>query len=136
MLDCCCFTARHTGEQIACAFEKQMKEYTIRQKISYIITNNAASMKHTFKVYMPLHSDESESAENNLDDEHLWEDMNVNMFKKSQNEEPFSHSVYFLATMLNHQFGLNRVDLDFTDGGSVPSSQKKFRDELKKTLIG
>lgn len=60
----------------------------------------------------------------------------TNMAKKSEKEEPFSHSVYFLATMLDPQFGLSWVDLDVTHEGSTPASQKKLRDELKKRLRG
>ena len=48
---------------------------------------------------------------------------------------PFNHNVYFIATMLDPQFGLNWVDLDVTYGGNA-TSQKKKRDELKKTLSG
>ncbi|KAK9952779.1 hypothetical protein ABG768_018586 [Culter alburnus] len=47
------FTGRHTGEQIASAFEEIPDEYGIRQKISYIVTDNAANMKCAFKVHMP-----------------------------------------------------------------------------------
>ncbi|KAK0145124.1 putative AC9 transposase [Merluccius polli] len=75
LLDCRRFTGRHSAERIASAFEEITEEYAIRQKISYIITDNAANMKCAFKVHMPQHqSDESKSEEENLDDEHLWED--------------------------------------------------------------
>ncbi|XP_060735668.1 uncharacterized protein LOC132852462 [Tachysurus vachellii] len=78
LLDCRHFTGRHSEERIASAFEEITEEYGIRQKISYIITDNAANMKCTFKVHMPQQqSDDSESEEENLDDEHLWEDMNL-----------------------------------------------------------
>lgn len=78
LLDCRHFTGRHSGEQIACAFEEIVEEYGIHQKISYIITDNAANIKCAFKVQMPQQrSDESESEEENLDDEHLWEDVNL-----------------------------------------------------------
>uniref|UniRef100_A0A3B4ZNS1 Uncharacterized protein n=1 Tax=Stegastes partitus TaxID=144197 RepID=A0A3B4ZNS1_9TELE len=76
LLDWRCFTGRHSGERIASAFEEITEEDGIRQKISYIITDNAANMKCAFKVHMPQQqSDDSESEEENLDDEHLWEDM-------------------------------------------------------------
>lgn len=76
LLDCRHFVGRHTGEHIASAFEEITEEYGIRQKISYIITDNAANMKCAFKVNMPQQqSDDSESEEDNLDDEHLWEDI-------------------------------------------------------------
>uniref|UniRef100_A0A3Q3BF94 HAT C-terminal dimerisation domain-containing protein n=1 Tax=Kryptolebias marmoratus TaxID=37003 RepID=A0A3Q3BF94_KRYMA len=77
LLDCRRFTGRHTGEHIASAFEEITEEYDIRDKISYIITDNAANMKCAFKVHMPQQqSDDSDSEEDNLDDEHLWEDIN------------------------------------------------------------
>uniref|UniRef100_A0A3B5QUR0 Uncharacterized LOC111606838 n=1 Tax=Xiphophorus maculatus TaxID=8083 RepID=A0A3B5QUR0_XIPMA len=77
LLDCRRFTGRHTGEHIASAFEEITEEYGIRDKISYIITDNAPNMKCAFKVHMPQQqSDDSESEEDNLDDEHLWEDIN------------------------------------------------------------
>uniref|UniRef100_A0A3Q1GY77 HAT C-terminal dimerisation domain-containing protein n=1 Tax=Acanthochromis polyacanthus TaxID=80966 RepID=A0A3Q1GY77_9TELE len=76
LLDYMHFTGRHSGERIASAFEEITEEYGIRQKISYIITDNAANMKCAFKVHMPQQqSDNSESEEENLDDEHLWEDV-------------------------------------------------------------
>lgn len=59
----------------------------------------------------------------------------TNMAKESGGEEPFSHNVYFLATMLDPQFGLSWVDLDVNNGGNA-TSVKKLRDELKKTLTG
>ena len=39
----------------------------------------------------------------------------TNMTKDSGKQEPFSHNVYFLATMLDSRFGLNWVDLDVTN---------------------
>lgn len=76
LLDCRHFPGRHSGERISSAFEEITEEYSIRQKISYIVTDNAANMKCAFKVRMPQQqSDDSESEEENLDDEHLWEDM-------------------------------------------------------------
>ena len=77
MLDCRHFTGRHSGEKIASAFEEVAEEHGIYQKISYVITDNATNMKCTFKVHMPQQTaDDSESEEDNLDDEQLWEDMN------------------------------------------------------------
>lgn len=76
LLDCRRFVGRHTGEHIASAFKEITEEYGIHQKISYILTDNAANMKCAFKVNMPQQqSDDSESEEDNLDDEHLWEDI-------------------------------------------------------------
>ncbi|KAJ8334008.1 hypothetical protein SKAU_G00413270 [Synaphobranchus kaupii] len=57
----------------------------------------------------------------------------MDMAKESGREEPFNHNAYFVATMLDPQFGLSWVDLDVTNEGSA-TSLKKFREELKKTL--
>ena len=45
LLDCRCFTGSHSAERIASTFEEITEEYAICQKISYIITDNAANMK-------------------------------------------------------------------------------------------
>ncbi|XP_060728440.1 uncharacterized protein LOC132861708 [Tachysurus vachellii] len=56
------------------------------------------------------------------------------MVEQNGKEDQFNHNVYFLATMLDPQFGLNWVDLDVTNNES-PDSVKKFREDLKRTLI-
>ncbi len=59
----------------------------------------------------------------------------TDMTKDSGGEEPFGHNVYFLATMLDPQFGLNWVDLDVTNGQNA-TSVKNFREDLKKSPTG
>ena len=51
-------------------------------------------------------------------------------------EEPFNHRIYFLAAMLDPQFGLSWVDLDVHNRESGPAALKTFRDKLKKSLTG
>lgn len=64
-----------TGEHIASAFEEITEEFGIRDKKSYILTNNATKLKCAFKVHMPQQqSDDSE--EDNSDDEHMLQDIN------------------------------------------------------------
>ncbi|RXN07736.1 neoverrucotoxin subunit alpha-like protein [Labeo rohita] len=48
-------------------------------------------------------------------------------------EQPFNHRIYFLAAMLDPQFGLSWVDLDVQNGETGPAL-KRFRDDLKKSL--
>lgn len=48
-------------------------------------------------------------------------------------EQPFNHSIYFLAAMLDPQFGLGWVDLDVQNGETGPAL-KRFRDDLKKII--
>ncbi len=43
--------------------------------------------------------------------------------------------MYFLAAMLDPQFGLNWVDLDVTNNENAVLV-KKFREDLKRSLIG
>ena len=58
----------------------------------------------------------------------------INM-EQGDPEEPFHHRIYFLAAMLDPQFGLSWVDLDVHNGESGPAL-KRFRDNLKKSLTG
>ena len=39
------FVGRHSGENIAAAFEKIVQQFEIKNKITYIITDNAANTK-------------------------------------------------------------------------------------------
>ncbi|TRY97996.1 hypothetical protein DNTS_005326 [Danionella cerebrum] len=117
LLDCRRFCGRHSGDNIAMAFDEIIDEYNIASKVSYIITDNAANMKCAFKVKLPQeeqHTDGSDAEDGNLDDESLWEDV-------SWEEE----------TVL---FGLNWVDLDVTNHED-PVSVKKLGDDLKRSLI-
>lgn len=58
----------------------------------------------------------------------------INM-EQGDPEEPFNHQIYFLAAMLDPQFGMSWVDLDVQNGESGPAL-KRFRDDLKKSLTG
>lgn len=48
--------------------------------------------------------------------------------------DQFNHNVYILATMLDPQFDLNWVDSDVISSEN-PVSVKKFREDLKRSLI-
>lgn len=100
LLDCRRSTGRHTGEQIAWAFEKILEEYGIRQQISDIITDNATNMKCAFKVQMPQQHCESEKK--NPDVEDLWEDMNLQEdtqlpWSKGERLSCFAHSLQLVV---------------------------------------
>ncbi|KAJ7990613.1 hypothetical protein DPEC_G00302210 [Dallia pectoralis] len=57
------------------------------------------------------------------------------MAKKSEREEPFGHDVYFIAAMLDPQFGLSWVDLDVSNSNIENATlQNQFREDLKRTL--
>ncbi|KAJ8001004.1 hypothetical protein DPEC_G00186310 [Dallia pectoralis] len=57
------------------------------------------------------------------------------MAKKNEREEPFGHDVYFIAAMLDPQFGLSWVDLDVSNSNIENATlQNQFREDLKRTL--
>ena len=68
LLDCRRFTGKHCGERIASEFDETVEEYDISNKISFIMTDNAANMKQDFKVRL-LDSEQPESDSDDLDDE-------------------------------------------------------------------
>lgn len=57
------------------------------------------------------------------------------MFEQNGEEDQFNHNVYFLAAMLDPQFGLKWVDLDVMNNEN-PVSVKKFREDLRRSSIG
>lgn len=50
LLSCKRFTGSHTGERISDAFEGICDEYVVKNKLDYIICDNAANMKRAFTV--------------------------------------------------------------------------------------
>ena len=60
-LACEQFVGRHLGENIAAAFEKIVQQFEIKNKITYIITDNAAntSMKKAFNTCFPSFEEEN-----------------------------------------------------------------------------
>ena len=57
-LACEHFKGRHSGENISAAFEKIIQRFGIRNKILYVITDNAANMKKAFTTCFPSLADE------------------------------------------------------------------------------
>lgn len=82
----CCnrFTGKHTGERISEKFESVCTEYQIKNKIDYIISDNAANMRKAFTVCFPSSDDigtDASDVESNtepLDDDDMWEDLPEN----------------------------------------------------------
>ena len=52
-LACCRFIGRHTGERISQQFNKVLEDYKIKQKVDFVITDNASNMKKAFTVAFP-----------------------------------------------------------------------------------
>ncbi|XP_060731809.1 uncharacterized protein LOC132849873 isoform X2 [Tachysurus vachellii] len=104
LLDCRRFCGRHSGDNIAMAFDEIIDEYNIASKVRYIITDNAVNMKCAFKVKLPQeeqHSDGSDAEEENLDDESLWEDVTWEdetiMVRTRQRLSCFAHSLQLVV---------------------------------------
>ena len=78
LLACDRFTGSHTGEKISDAFEAICDEYVIKNKLDYILCDNASNIKKAFTVCFPHrdNSEESDASESNdLDDGSLWEEL-------------------------------------------------------------
>lgn len=48
LLECCHFTRRHMGENIANCFLEIVTEFGIKEKVDYVVTDNASNMKAAF----------------------------------------------------------------------------------------
>ena len=85
LLRCNRFTGSHTGEKISNAFESISDDYTIKNKIDYIVNDNASNMKRAFTVCFPRNADSVDTdsddpegcddADDDLDDSALWEEL-------------------------------------------------------------
>lgn len=82
LLSCERIFGRHTGDQIRLAFETVVEEYSIRDRIDYIVTDNAANMKKAFTAAFPsddpqkeVGASSSQAKENAtiIENEELWE---------------------------------------------------------------
>uniref|UniRef100_H2Z2I2 DUF659 domain-containing protein n=1 Tax=Ciona savignyi TaxID=51511 RepID=H2Z2I2_CIOSA len=54
------FNGRHSGENFATAFETVLHEYSIKNKINYVINDNAAKMKRAFTTNFPREDNDSQ----------------------------------------------------------------------------
>ncbi|XP_042166334.1 uncharacterized protein LOC121841511 [Oncorhynchus tshawytscha] len=76
-LACDCFKGPHTAERICEQFEAICGEYSIKDKLDYIISDNAANMRKAFTVCFPIEQEDEVHDENHLDDPELWNDLNL-----------------------------------------------------------
>ena len=63
LLKCRRFLGSHTGESIELAFEEALEEFEINDKVTYVVTDNAANMRAAFKTQFP-------TVETEADDDH------------------------------------------------------------------
>lgn len=84
LLGCNRFLGKHTGERICEQFESLCEDYGIRNKIDYILSDNASNMRRAFTICFPASIDEgdidSDMIQNveDFDDDELWQDLPAN----------------------------------------------------------
>ena len=76
------FIGAHTGQNIAIALEDMLEEFKIKDKVSYVVTDNAANMSAAFTTKFPAPEETSFSAGNieNLDsdEDEIWTSLEEN----------------------------------------------------------
>ena len=68
------FRGSHTGQNIAETIERCLQKYRLREKVHYIITDNASNMCKAFLVLEELATDVNMDSVV-LDAEDLWDDL-------------------------------------------------------------
>lgn len=74
LLSCERFTGSHTGQRISDAFKEICDYFYIKQKIDYIICDNASNMKKAFTVCFPSGTS-NEDDDEGLENGDRWEDL-------------------------------------------------------------
>ncbi|KAK0151144.1 putative AC transposase [Merluccius polli] len=72
LLSCERFTGSHTGERISETFEEVCDNFNIKNKLDYIISDNASNMKKAFTVCFPS---ATVMEDDDLENGDLWEDV-------------------------------------------------------------
>ncbi|XP_034071694.1 uncharacterized protein LOC117545812 [Gymnodraco acuticeps] len=105
LLACDRFKGSHTAERICEQFEAVCDEYSIKNKIDYIISDNAANMRKAFTVCFPTEQeDEDVDEEDDLDDPELWHDLSLEdqetvdaALAKKQRLQCFAHTLQLVV---------------------------------------
>ncbi|XP_024908564.1 zinc finger BED domain-containing protein 4-like [Cynoglossus semilaevis] len=103
LLACERFKGSHTAERICDQFESICDEYTIKDKLENIISDNAANMRKAFSVCFPSEQEDDDDGDY-LDDPELWcdltledqETVDVAMAKK-QRLQCFAHTLQLVV---------------------------------------
>jgi len=78
LLSCTRISGSHTGERIASEIESVFDTYGVKQKVDYIITDNAANMRKAITVAFPQPTSEVEGDDEvhvDVDNPEMWERM-------------------------------------------------------------
>lgn len=115
LLVCRRFSGSHTGERIAAELESTLDLYGIKQKIDYIITDNAANMKKALTIVLynmdddnnGSADDEAHEPEAAIDNPDLWQDVDeadqhviletVNASCKRERLSCFDHTLHLVV---------------------------------------
>lgn len=71
------FKGSHTAERICKQFEAACDEFDIKDKVDYIISDNAANMRKAFTVCFPTEHEEEVYDTDNIDDPELWNELTL-----------------------------------------------------------
>uniref|UniRef100_A0A4W5K373 HAT C-terminal dimerisation domain-containing protein n=1 Tax=Hucho hucho TaxID=62062 RepID=A0A4W5K373_9TELE len=103
LLACDCFKGPHIAERICEQFEAICGEYSIKDKLDYIISDNAANMRKAFTVCFPIEQEEVHD-EDHLDDPELWNDLTLEdqqtvdaAIAKKQRLQCFAHTLQLVV---------------------------------------
>uniref|UniRef100_A0A669DT20 HAT C-terminal dimerisation domain-containing protein n=2 Tax=Oreochromis niloticus TaxID=8128 RepID=A0A669DT20_ORENI len=100
------FKGLHTGERICEKFEAICDEYNIKDKLDYIISDNAANMRKAFTVCFPIEQGEEHDDDDgdHLDDPELWHDLTLEdqetvgaAMAKTQRLQCFAHTLQLVV---------------------------------------
>jgi hypothetical protein len=116
VLACSRFSGSHTGERIAAELESILDLYDIKQKIDYIITDNAANMKKALTIVLynmddasndGSADDEAHDPEAAIDNPEMWQDVDetdqhviletVNASCKRERLSCFEHTLHLVV---------------------------------------
>uniref|UniRef100_A0A8C7DJA5 HAT C-terminal dimerisation domain-containing protein n=1 Tax=Oncorhynchus kisutch TaxID=8019 RepID=A0A8C7DJA5_ONCKI len=94
----------HMAERICEQFEAICGEYGIKDKLDYIISDNAANMRKAFTVCFPIEQEDEVHDEDHLDDPELWNDLTLEdqqtvdaTIAKKQRLQCFAHTLQLVV---------------------------------------
>lgn len=104
LLACDRFKGSHTAERICEQFEAICDEYNIKDKLDYIISDNAANMRKAFTVCFPTEQEDEVHDDDHLDDPELWNDLTLEdqqtvdaAMAKKQRLQCFAHTLQLVV---------------------------------------
>uniref|UniRef100_A0A3Q3IBN3 HAT C-terminal dimerisation domain-containing protein n=1 Tax=Monopterus albus TaxID=43700 RepID=A0A3Q3IBN3_MONAL len=104
LLGCDRFKGSHTGDRICEQFEAICDEYNIKEKLDFIISDNAANMRKAFTVCFPTQDEVHDDDGDHLDDPELWHDLSLEeqetldaAMAKKQRLQCFAHTLQLVV---------------------------------------